>query len=679
MCLFLSGGFMLYKRVAVNSYNNYQFVPYNEQYIEKVNDVISSKGDENVYETIYSYNQEQVDKAVSNGSASGLTGMTTNRLIFDLDCKSNVESAQKDTKELVSRLLMSGIDENAMRVYFSGNKGFHVEVQFKDEQLTKREVDNIVKNISNGLETVDGKILDENRLIRVPLTKNSESEMYKIPLTREELNSFSLLQIRSKAKVIDQDNYDQYSFYVGSIKPMVIPAAITALRNVTVKEKKELDENIVLQDRPDSSTFLQFLTPAKNALLQGFFGDGERNSACMILASTLRHLQFDKETAYNILKDTLRKRSRRLGHDDYDKKELWTTIIEPVFAPSWKGGTYSEKQNDLLKKTIEKYELQSAVDNTLFKSPDDMVNSAISFLKNFDKNRVKTGIKILDEHVFLTKGMLVGLLGSPGSGKTSFLNTFVEHTSMSGNNCLYLSMDMSEDLLAIRMLGKYTNKSMKELQELIVSDSSESNLTEARKKFKENFGNAKFSFKTGPTLDDIDMLIKHCKAICGDNLTMIALDYMEKIKGPFTDNTANSAYIASKLNDMAKDHNVCIVLLLQPQKMAGDVREPLLNYRKIKGSSSLEQDCRVILTIWRPGYDPEFANDPQNNLDKYSSIAIVKQNMGSTGKFNFLFDAITGNLKEMNQAESVIFDNDMRVISERIAERNQTNNESGLF
>ena len=661
---------MIYKRVARNGYNDYKFIPYNDNYENNVNDFI---GTGEAYETIYDYDQSHVNEAKKLGSAAGLSGMTTNRLYFDFDSKSDLNLAQKDTKELVSRLIMNGINPDAIRIYFSGNKGFHVETRFND-RFTKKEVDNIIKNLTTNLSTADTKILDENRLIRLPLTINNATNMYKIPLTREELQEYNLFQIQTKAKSVSQDDYDSYSVYIGSIKTSNVPTAISKLRTVTVKEKKELDDNLPLQEKPDVTTFLQFLTPAKNALLQGFFGPGERNSACMILASTLRHLNFDKETAYNILKDTLRKRARRLGEDSYDKEELWNTIIEPVFAPSWKGGTYSEDQNDLLKKTIEKYELQSAVDDSLFKSPDDMVNTAVKFLKNFEQNRVKTGINILDQHVFLTRGMLVGLLAAPSAGKTSFLNSFVEHTSKSGNNCLYLSMDMSEDLLAIRMLGKYTNKDLKELEALILEDEKNPVIEKAREEFRNNFSNAKFNFKTGPSLEDIELLIKHCKAKCGDNLTMIAVDYLEKIRGPYTDNTANTAYIASRLNDMAKDYNVCIVLLLQPQKHVGDPSEPILSMRKIKGSSVIEQDCRVVMTMWRPGFNPEHGNDEDSNLDKYSSIAIVKQNMGGTGKFNFIFNPKTGTIKEMTHAERTIFEADMLVIDQRRADREARQN-----
>ena len=47
-----------------------------------------------------------------------------------------------------------------------------------------------------------------------------------------------------------------------------------------------------------------------------------------------------------------------------------------------------------VKKTIEKYELQSAIDDNLFKSPDDMVNAAVKFLKNFDP-KIYFKIKLL--------------------------------------------------------------------------------------------------------------------------------------------------------------------------------------------------------------------------------------------------------------------------------------------
>jgi replicative DNA helicase len=113
-----------------------------------------------------------------------------------------------------------------------------------------------------------------------------------------------------------------------------------------------------------------------------------------------------------------------------------------------------------------------------------------------------------------------------------------------------------------------------------------------------------------------------------------------------TDATAKSGYVACRLADLAREHEVCILMLLQPQKSAGDAREPLRSMRKIKGASIIEQDCRVILTLWRPGFKTETTED-----DRYAVLGVVKNNMGSIGEFPFNWDGPRGVVTELSQTE----------------------------
>lgn len=646
-----------YRRVS-KGVHDFKLVPLDDKYETSVNRIINKYPDSDFYETIYEYNQEHFNKFENTKSVAGFTGLTTKRLIFDFDHKKETDKAKADAVELASRLISHGVSEDNIRIYFSGNKGFHVEVH-TDEYMSKSEVDNIIGNMTTGLETVDKKILDENRLFRLPLTFNKGGGLHKIPLTLKDLSDLSINDIRDKA-ILDDEKLDHYGQLIATYKTAKLPEAIVRLKNLTKQEKKELDENKVFEHGPDPAFMPVFLSKPMGALLQGFFEEGERNDAMMILATNMRKVGMPKDVCYNMLKSTLRNRAMRLGLDGYDKDELYKTIIEPVYSPRWKGGIYTE-DNALVQKTIERYNLQAAKSMYDFKTPEDITKSTIEFLSNLQENRVYTGIDELDNKLMLTKGMMVGVLGAPSSGKTSFVNNFVEYTSLIGNKSLYLSLDMAESLLTIRMLGKYTNKSMRELEEMVRLQDPTKEVAKGIEKFHTNFKNVTFNFRNGLTVDDIENMIITYKQEAGDNLTMVAVDYLEKIRSHISDPTASSAFIAARLADIAKTHNVCLVLLLQPQKMAGGPEAPLLSFRRIKGSSVLEQDCRAILTMWRPGFNPDRREDDPN-YDKYTSIAIVKQNMGEVGRMDFLWEGKTGVIKSMNRDEKLIFQDDMEEV-----------------
>ncbi len=665
-----------YRRVS-KGVNNFNLTPIDNTYEQKVRNVIEKYPDSDFYETIYEYNQDHFNKFNETKSVAGFTGLVTKRLVFDFDDKKNVDRAKKDAVELVSRLMMYGFNESAIRTYFSGNKGFHVEVH-TNQEMTKNEVDNIITNLVDGLNTADKKILDENRLFRIPLSVNKTTGLYKIPITISELSDLSVDDIKKLAdlKENSEEKFDKYGNMIAGYKTQEsLPESIKLLKNLTKVEKKELDLNKALDSdqQPDLNSMPVFLSKPLGALLQGFFEEGERNEALMILATNLRKSGIPKDIAYNMLKSTLRNRAERLNLDGYDKKELYKTVIETVYNDKWRGGAYTDK-HELVQKTVERYNLVVEDKPATFITTQQMIDDALNFLKNLDNNRVFTGIEELDEHVVITKGMLVGILGAPGSGKTTFSNNLVEYTSMNNNKVFYHSFDMTQDLLALKMIGKYCGYGIKKLKAIIESGQVDPALEQAKTQFNLNFSNVGFNFRSGFTVEQVRESIIQYKESVGQDLTLVVIDYLEKIHGPFSDPTANSAFVAARLADMAKELNVCIVLLLQPNKQTGDVSEPILSYIRIKGSSVIQQDCRVVLSLWRPGYDPEAANS-DDSLDKYTSIAILKQNMGGLGKFDFMWNPFYGTIKSMSFAERNEFEKDIETLRLRKKAKDQSTDE----
>jgi replicative DNA helicase len=264
------------------------------------------------------------------------------------------------------------------------------------------------------------------------------------------------------------------------------------------------------------------------------------------------------------------------------------------------------------------------------------------------KNTIKTGIKSLDESVLITSGMMISLLAAPGAGKTSFANLFVENLSQNGENTLFFSLDMYQPLLFSRLLQKHCGYSAQVIMDMFESGSMDEPLIQAFNQVLEDFSNVNFCFKTGPTVEEIEQEILRYQKQSGKKVKLLVLDYLEKIRGPFADSTANSAYIASRVSDLAKKYHLAVLLLVQPSKMAGDPRDELNSYRKIKGSSVIEQDSRVVLTLSRPGYNPQ-----DMSKDKFACISVVKNNMGPLTKLDYAWDGVAGQFSELDSAGRV--------------------------
>lgn len=597
------------------------------------------------YISLYRYEDRHLKLFKETNTLEGIKDVKTPKILFDFDDGLDIDAARKDTLQVCARLVKAGVDEDYIRIYFSGNKGFGVEV-ITDAELTRQEFVNVVFNLAGDLKTFDTRINDEQRIIRAPLSRHPVSKLYKIPLSLHDLASKSIDEIR-EAAISNSFEQDPDSLYVISFTD-----ELNVLKN---KEYKKVAREFNIEDIKgfDISDINfercpKWLPKERYALQEGFFygsesiSKGERNIAFMIMAATYRNQGFSAEHTLGLLITMADKQSKRTKESPYTEEKLQREVINVVFNPSWHGGIYS-RDEELLQITRKRFNLSEVdVDKPNLVKIDDVAVRFKQFAKTFDQNRIMTGIESIDKNVILTTGMLVGLLGSPGSGKTTLSNTFIEFLSKNDIPVIYESLDMYDNLLYTRMLQKYSGYDMKKIIDMFKNDKPDEVLLNAYAKVIEGYSNVEFNFCSGLTVEDIEKHVIDYKNYTGKQPKLLVVDYLEKVHGPFSDSTANGAYVASRLSDIAKNHDLCVLLLLQPQKSAGDPREELLSMRKIKGASVIEQDCRVILTMWRPAYNPQDSSD-----DRYMSIAVVKNNMGSLTQIDLGWNGLQGTFFEL--------------------------------
>ncbi len=617
-------------------------------------DIIKENPTIDFYVSLYRYEDRHMEHFKNTRSVAGIKDVTTPKILFDFDDAQNIEQARKDALEVCARLVKMGVKENDLRIFFSGNKGFNVELM-TDQSLTRQEFVNIVFNLAGDLKTFDTRINDENRIIRAPLTRHPKSGLHKIPLTLAELATGTMEEISCLA--IDPGAYESADLDDG-LYIMTMPEKLNSLRTKEYKKVNSTSEiksdlKFDLKDI-DFSKCPKWLAKERYALQEGFFygsetvDKGERNTAFMILGATYKNQGFSSDHTLGLLVTVSEKQAQRSGEQPYTEDQLRREVINTVFNPAWKGGIYG-KDEELLVLTRRRFNLSdddAETDNTKLVKIGDVADRFENFAKTFEQNRIKTGIDDIDNAVLLTTGMMVGLLGAPGAGKTTLSNAFIENLSKSGESIIYFSLDMWDNLLFTRLLQKYSSYDMKKILEMVQDGQVDQELANAYAKVLKDYSNVAFNFQSGPTVEEIEKEIIAYKKTSGKHPKLIVVDYLEKVRGPFSDPTANGAYVASRLSDIAKVHDTCVLLLLQPQKSAGDPREELLSMRKVKGASVIEQDCRVILTMWRPGYSPK-----DNGEDKYVSIAVVKNNMGGLTQIDLGWHGLSGQIRKLDNDE----------------------------
>jgi hypothetical protein len=126
------------------------------------------------------------------------------RIVFDIDVEVRgqigLRIAFKNTCKLVDWLIK--VADAYPLVKFSGSKGFHVEVPIPPKPVTSqilRAVGNYICTVNN-IQVADTKVWEVARVFRLPLTINTKTGYYCIPLDPLKLKEYTPQDILHKAK-----------------------------------------------------------------------------------------------------------------------------------------------------------------------------------------------------------------------------------------------------------------------------------------------------------------------------------------------------------------------------------------------------------------------------------------------------------------------------------------------
>lgn len=146
--------------------------------IEKYADKYQRLG---IYTSVFRYDDTNLDRAVRLGS-----------LYFDID-SDDIERSRRET-QILAEFFLSFIPRDALRIYFTGKKGFHIELEALALGITgSNELPAIFRHIANDLkakfdlEHLDFQVYDLRRMWRLPNTIHQSTGLYKRELSYEEL------------------------------------------------------------------------------------------------------------------------------------------------------------------------------------------------------------------------------------------------------------------------------------------------------------------------------------------------------------------------------------------------------------------------------------------------------------------------------------------------------------
>lgn len=579
------------------------------------------------------YNHDQFLEWQKTDSLKGMKDSKTTRIWADFDSRENLKQAFVDCKVFVERLFELGFAEDEVQISFSGSKGTGVIVE-TDSEFTIDQVQNICLNLSKGLTTFDTGMYDHQRIFRLLFTKNEKTGLYKIPLSFNELD-YDIEAIKEMARDISDMDRDQVNAYYKRSSVKIKPELLTA-------PVKKVDKKVTVANLINTDTKPRHYKEYKWQIMQGNFVPGERQNALMVLAATCRGVGYLAPHATALLKTADKLHCERVGRTDTKEDDIDSNIIPSVYSESWKGGQYSPENNKWLQEYCERLGIKTEEDEDRpIIRIGDVKTDFIDYMENIEANTVKTGIDCLDKAMPLTTGMICGVVGAPSSGKTALALKMLKNTSNNDVLSVFASLDMHRTRLFQKLVMSGTNLNRDELIKSVKAGESNDIFEQIEKDYRNVF----FYDRSAASVPEIRKYIERVQEQTNKRVRFLMIDYFERLGSDRSDDTAASKEVAGALQDLCNDFNLCIVVLVQPNKMSlgGGPDSPILSYTAIKGSSFLYQAFRSIISIWRPFFTPGTKHN-----DNYMSMAILKNDLGELDLFDFGWSGRMGDIWELN-------------------------------
>lgn len=287
-------------------------------YITQVKDlpVLTKKwGHTDCFCTYFLFDRGLPDYAKQNhGSVSGYQGPCyANFLPLDIDSP-DINQALHTAKKVTGHLLDGwGMPEDALGVYYSGMKGFHVmlPVTAFGEVKPSTDLPKVFREVRRSVvaqakvkypHTIDFSISDRLRLLRLPNTRHSKSGLYKVPLQIEELLSYESQEIAKMAGKPRPLWLTDESGLVPKSQVKPVPDAVELYQRCTEQAEKNCHS-----DLPDPGSFLnnatlnETLCQAELELYREGVPDGSRSAMCLRFASRLRSAGYSQQLASDMV------------------------------------------------------------------------------------------------------------------------------------------------------------------------------------------------------------------------------------------------------------------------------------------------------------------------------------------------------------------------------------------
>jgi len=267
-------------------------------------------------------------------------------------------------------------------------------------------------------------------------------------------------------------------------------------------------------------------------------------------------------------------------------------------------------------------------------------------LKIKDKNgQVTTGWKALDQRLFggFNRGELNIFAGGSGAGKSLFLANLGLNWAQQGLNALYITLELSEELVGLRIDSMVSNISTKEIFRQI--DEVEMKVRVLGKKS----GNYQIKYlPSGKTANDIRSYMKEYEVKTGNKIDVLLIDYLDLLMPISRKISSENLFIKDKfvseeLRNLAVEKNVVLVTAAQLNR--GAVEEIEFDHSHISGGLSKIQTADNVFGIYT-------SRQMRENGRYQIQLMKTRSSSGVGTKIDLAFDMDTLRIQDLEEGDA---------------------------
>ena len=328
-----------------------------------------------------------------------------------------------------------------------------------------------------------------------------------------------------------------------------------------------------------------------------------------------------------------------------------TSIMRDLVHASVKIGAMAyDAEDDMLKVVGEAEQTLFSVTEqgvaSDFRKMDDMLSEVYRTIEERSKNKgrligVPTGFTDVDK-LFngFREGDLVILAARPSVGKTAFALNMAVNAAKAGCKVAFLSLEMSNSQLVMRMLCSEARVSMQKVNAGTVADSDWSALVEASARL----ANLNLYIDDTPGLSIQQLRTKATRLMhdAEPNRGIVFVDYLQLMQPNIARRDGNRAVEVSEISRglkiLAKDLKMPVVALSQLsrdiEKRSKSDKAPKLS--DLRESGSIEQDADIVMFLDRSLTQEEADSDDRPGLNE-ARLIVAKHRNGPIGTIDLEF------------------------------------------